>query len=168
MTQIADLFTTAGAVFSPCKRYRYRLWRTWDGSKPPLVMVMLNPSIADDAQNDPTVERCQRRAIAMGYGGLQVTNIFSLVSTDPAALYTTEDPVGPDNNAAILDAIKDAGMVLCAWGNHGAHVGRAREVVDMLRSAGATPHSLGQNTDGSPKHPLYVAYATLSKPFFLD
>ncbi|MBZ0093928.1 MAG: DUF1643 domain-containing protein [Burkholderiales bacterium] len=101
-------------------------------------------------------------------GGLQVTNIFSLVSTDPAALYTTEDPVGPDNNAAILDAIKDAGMVLCAWGNHGAHVGRAREVVDMLRSAGATPHSLGQNTDGSPKHPLYVAYATLPKPFFLD
>ena len=62
MTGINDLFTTSGAVFSDCQRYRYRLWRTWDSSKKPLVMVMLNPSIADAEQNDPTVERCQRRA----------------------------------------------------------------------------------------------------------
>ena len=56
MTGINDLFTTSGAVFSDCQRYRYRLWRTWDSSKKPLVMVMLNPSIADADQNDPTFE----------------------------------------------------------------------------------------------------------------
>lgn len=167
MSGINDLFTNSGAVFSECKRYRYRLWRTWDPSKRPLVMVMLNPSIADENQNDPTVERCQRRALAMGHGGLQVVNIFALVSTDPAGLYETEDPVGPENNAAILDAVKDAGMVICAWGTHGAHVGRAREVVALLRDAGITPHCLGQNADGSPKHPLYLGYSLSPMPYDL-
>ena len=162
---LADLFMQTGAEFSPCKTYRYRLWRTWDETRPSLVMLMLNPSIADENQNDPTVERCQRRAMAMQYGSLQVTNIFALVSTDPAGLYSCEDPVGPGNNAAILDAVKDAGMVICAWGTHGKHQARAKEVVDMLRNAGVTPHCLGQNDDGSPKHPLYVAYSKTPQPF---
>jgi len=160
MGGLNDLFSNSGAIFSGCKRYRYRLWRIWDKQKLPLVMVMLNPSIANAEQNDPTVERCQRRVMAMGYGGLHVTNIFALVSTDPAALYEIDDPVGPENDAAILDAVKDAGMVLCAWGTHGTHVERACHVVAILREAGVTPYCLGQNADGSPKHPLYVSYAT--------
>lgn len=165
---LADMFMATGAVFSPDKTHRYRLWRTWDESKPPLVMVMLNPSIADEGQNDPTVERCQRRAMAMGFGGLQVVNIFALVSTDPAGLYSHPDPVGPDNNAAILEAVKGAGMVLCAWGTHGQHIGRAMEVVSLLRRVGVTPYCLGQNADESPKHPLYVAYSIEPTPYNLN
>ncbi len=130
-------------------------------------MVMLNPSIADENQNDPTVERCQRRAMAMGFGGLQVTNIFALVSTDPAGLYTHPDPVGPDNDAAILGAVKNAGMVLCAWGTHGQHIGRALHVMTILRNAGVTPYCLGENADGSPKHPLYRAYWQAPQPYNL-
>lgn len=156
---LSDLFMQTGAVFSPCKTYRYRLWRTWDATKKTIVFLMLNPSIADENQNDPTVERCQRRAMSMGFGGLQVVNIFGLVSTDPQGLYTCDDPVGPENNEAILEAVKDAGMVVCAWGTHGEHVNRAREVVELLKSAGVSPQCLGQNADGSPKHPLYVSYA---------
>lgn len=90
-----SLFEQSGAAFSPCRRYRYRLWRTW-GDAAPAVFVMLNPSTADEIENDPTVERCERRARAMGFGGLRVANIFSLRSTDPTALYTSDDPVGPE------------------------------------------------------------------------
>ncbi len=164
---LSDLFMQTGAVFSPCKTYRYRLWRTWDASKKPIVFLMLNPSIADENQNDPTVERCQRRAMAMGYGGIQVVNIFALVSTDPMGLYSCDDPVGPENNTAILEAVKDAGMVVCAWGTHGKHQARAKEVVDLLLSAGVTPHCLGRNSDGSGKHPLYVSYAVVPMPYTL-
>lgn len=103
----------------------------------------------------------------MGYGGLQVVNIFSLVSTDPAALYSTPDPIGPENDAAILDAVKGAGMVLCAWGTHGDHEGRAKAVVDLLRDAGVTPYCLGQNADGSPKHPLYLRNSAIPLPYSL-
>ena len=165
---IADLFTRTGAVFSPDHTYRYRLWRIWDDELPPLVMVMLNPSIADAQRNDPTVERCQRRARNMGYGRLEVTNLFALVSTDPAGLYACPDPVGPDNDAAILDAVGAEGaLVLCAWGTHGAHQSRAKAVVDLLRDAAITPYCLGLNQDGSPKHPLYLSNSSTPIPYVL-
>ncbi|MBS4020097.1 MAG: DUF1643 domain-containing protein [Dechloromonas sp.] len=163
-----DLFCKSGAQFSACNRYRYRLWRIWDESRKPLVMVMLNPSMANADQNDPTVERCQRRALKMGFGGLRVVNIFALVSTDPAALYQVDDPVGPDNDAAILEAVRDAGMVICAWGTHGAHVDRAREVVALLRQAGVSPYCLAINGDKSPKHPLYIALKSTPVAYELD
>lgn len=147
-----------GATFSPCEQYRYRLWRIWDDSVPPAVFVMLNPSTADEVANDPTVERCERRARAMGYGGLRVANIFALRSTDPKALYEHDAPVGADNNKAIIESAVDAGIVVCAWGKHGLHIGRGRTVLEMLRKAGVTPHYLKLNKDGTPAHPLYIGY----------
>lgn len=152
-----SLFEQSGADFSPCKKYRYRLWRTWD-DQPPAVFVMLNPSTADEVENDPTVERCERRARAMGFGGLRVANIFALRSTDPSALYQHADPIGPGNDAAILESVTGAGLVICAWGGHGILNGRGAAVLSMLRRAGITPHYLKLNNDGTPKHPLYVGY----------
>ncbi len=149
----------SGATFSPCRRYRYTLWRTWDPGKATCMFLMLNPSTADAIDNDPTVERCQRRAQALGYGGLVVCNVFAYRSTDPNALYAVADPVGPDNNAAILEQARGAGLVICGWGTHGALHGRGDAVLRMLRDAGVAPHALQVNADGSPKHPLYVSYA---------
>lgn len=157
-----DLFERSGALFSPCRQYRYRLWREW-GDKPPAVFIMLNPSTADEVENDPTVERCERRARVMGYGGLRVANIFALRSTDPQALYEAEDPVGTDNDAGILESVKGAGIVVCAWGGHGNLNGRGELVRAMLRQAGVTPHYLVMNKDGTPKHPLYVGYDEMPK-----
>jgi hypothetical protein len=162
MSMFADL---SGARFSPCRRYRYLLWRQWDETAPPATFVMLNPSTADEVDNDPTVERCQRRALQMGYGGLRVANIFALRSTDPAALYTDADPVGPDNDQAILEAAQGAGIVICAWGTHGNLLQRGAAVTDLLTRAGARPHYLQRNQDGTPKHPLYVAYSIEPQPF---
>lgn len=154
-----------GAVFSGDGRYRYRLWRIWDPSVPPAVFVMLNPSIANDYQNDPTVERCQRHAMAMGCGGIRVANIFALVSTDPKGLYNEADPVGPENDAAILQSITDAGVVICAWGAHGNYRNRGHDVLALIRHAGVVPHFLKLNADGTPKHPLYVSYSDAPQPW---
>jgi hypothetical protein len=122
-------------------------------------MVMLNPSTADERSNDPTVERCQRRALALGCGGLIVTNIFAYRSTDPAALYKLADPVGPDNNSNILQAASTPNaLVICAWGRHGALKQRGAEVEQYLRGASVPLHVLALNDDGSPSHPLYLPY----------
>lgn len=163
-----DLLGSFGAIFSPCGRYRYALHRLWDDSKPLLMFLMLNPSTANETENDPTVERCQRRAIDMGYGGLLVGNAFALRSTDPAALYDAEDPVGPGNDEAIMFAarmaVESKGMVICGWGTHASYRGRGAQVLRMLLDAGIQPHALRVNKDGSPGHPLYIGYGVGPKP----
>lgn len=154
----------SGALFSPCRKYRYRLWRTW-GESAPAVFVMLNPSTADETDNDPTVERCERRARAMGFGGLRVANIFALRSTAPAALYAIDDPIGKDNDAAIIESVSGSGLVVCAWGTHGNLLGRGEKVLEMIRGSGIVPHYLKLNNDGTPKHPLYVGYDVEPQPW---
>jgi hypothetical protein len=149
----------AGAVFSDCERYRYRLWRTWDLSKPKACFVMLNPSVADEKQLDPTVTRCKKRAEALGYGGFEVANIFALRSTDPKALYQVSDPHGPDNADAIIEAVKGCAIAICGWGTHGNFRNTGPNTKNCLN--GFHPgklHYLKLNSDGSPSHPLYLKY----------
>jgi hypothetical protein len=154
-----SLFTElSGARFSSCMKYRFELWRQWDEGKPYALFVMLNPSTADEVENDPTVERCQRRALSMGYGGVRVANIFAFRSTDPQGLYVEDDPVGVGNDEAIVSLATEAGVVICAWGTHGNYLDRGKRVLALLRGAGVQPFCLKLNADGTPKHPLYVGY----------
>lgn len=163
-TERGSLFTDdrTGALFSPCRTYRYRLWRAWDQEKPRLVFVMLNPSTADETIPDPTITRCMTRAKRMGYGGLEVVNIFALRSTDPDALYMHRDPVGPENDthikAACATAMESDGKVILGWGTHGALYTRGREVRSMLNDEQINTYALALTKEGYPKHPLYVGY----------
>ena len=125
------------AVYSDCERYRYVLTRVWDAGLPRALFVMLNPSTATEVQNDPTVERCERRARALGFGAFRVTNIFAFRATDPREMRAQPDPVGPQNDAAILESLSWAAgaqdRIICAWGTHGAHLGRGAAVADGAR-----------------------------------
>lgn len=149
----------AGAVFSDCEKYRYRLWRIWDKNKPKACFVMLNPSVADENQLDPTVTRCKKRAETLGYGGMEIVNIFALRSTDPKALYGDVDPVGLHNFQAIAAAVKESAIAICGWGSHGKYMNVGPFIRDRLQQFyPAKFHCLKINADGSPTHPLYLAY----------
>lgn len=152
------------ASFSTDRRYRWTLDRIWQPAAPLVCYVLLNPSTADEIKNDPTVSRCQTRAINAGYGGLLVVNIFAWRSTDTAELYLVADPVGEFNDAAILNAARVAKLVVCGWGKHGALQDRGKKVLELIRQAGKVPHALRINSDGSPEHPLYLSYKLQPKP----
>ena len=147
------------ALFSDDFLYRYVLAVTWDNRKPYCCFIMLNPSIADHEISDPTVTRCVVRAKEWGYGGLVVLNIFALRSTNPKALYTCSDPIGPENDAAITRMAKHAGMVMLGYGVHGKLFNRGTQVLQLLRESGVQPMVLKLNKDGkTPAHPLYLSY----------
>ena len=146
------------AVYSDCESYRYSLTRVWDPEGRKALFVMLNPSTATEVQNDPTVERCERRARALGFGAFQVTNIFAWRDTDPRKMRAAADPVGPENDAAILDGVHWADQVIAAWGTHGAHLDRGSAVEHLLRGTEQPLFHLGLTKGGHPKHPLYIAY----------
>lgn len=160
-----SLFESRNTIFSPCRQYRYRLSQIWDESKPILCFLMLNPSTADEVKNDPTVERCERRARTTGYGGVEIINIFAYRATDPNEMKAQIDPVGEDNDKHILEAALKAGQVICAWGKHGQHMNRGQQVLDLLLTAGVQPYCLKINGDGYPAHPLYIGYDVEPKPY---
>ena len=147
------------AVYSDCERYRYLLTREWDKAGRKALFVMLNPSTATEVQNDPTVERCERRARTLGFGAFRVTNIFAWRDTDPRALRRAKEPVGSENDDAILQSTAWADQIICAWGAHGEHLDRGAKVADLLRETKRPLYHLGLTKSGHPKHPLYIAYA---------
>ena len=141
----------SAAVYSDCEAYRYALTREWAPGRR-LLVVMLNPSTATERANDPTVERCERRARTLGFGAFRVVNLFAFRATDPRELLAATDPVGPRNDAFLHSYLPDG---VAAWGAHKMASTRARGVVRaFVRSSPLW--CLGVTKDGHPRHPLYV------------
>jgi len=147
------------AQYSDCERYRYALTRVWDPAGRKALFIMLNPSTATEFQNDPTVERCERRARALGFGAFRVTNIFAWRDTDPRKMRAAADPVGPENDETISQSCLWADQIIAAWGTHGEHLNRGPKVTSLLRATGLPVSHLGLTQAGHPKHPLYIAYS---------
>lgn len=152
------------AVFSRCRRYRYVLQRTWDANLPTVLFVALNPSTADEIQDDPTVRRCIGFARSWGFGRLVLANLFALRSTDPAALAVAQDPIGPRNNTWLRRLSSDAELTIAAWGVHGALRRRDQRVLAILRDV----HTLGRTKAGHPRHPLYLPGSVRPVPLRCD
>lgn len=151
-------YTKSDARFSDCRTWRYTLERWWS----PFALgryvnfIMLNPSTADEVDSDPTVRRCLKFANDWGYDGCIVTNLFAYRATDPMALRDIQDPVGPSNNEAILNAAQGAARVVCAWGVHGAFLLRGRIVYDLLTARKIELSCIAKTKQGHPMHPLYL------------
>ena len=148
--------SAAGARFSTCRRWRYLLWRRWDPSRPVANFLMLNPSTADEFRLDPSCTRARRYAERWGFGALIVTNLFAWRATDPRDMKAAREPVGRANDHAIVRAAREAAIVVCAWGNHGAHLERSARVLAFLRAAGVPLHALRVTGAAEPAHPLYL------------
>lgn len=175
---MAISYIDKGAIFSADLRYRYLLWREWrgthdcknwrwlgakDGNGEELgepracVFVMLNPSTADGDVDDATIRKCVAYARLWRYERLEVVNLFAYRATEPRtllALNHNDDPVGPCNQEYFDRIIDRAGIVICAWGAHGDHIGQDETALGWL--GGKRCYALGLTKGGHPRHPLYL------------
>ncbi|MFM2354397.1 MAG: hypothetical protein RLZZ528_133 [Pseudomonadota bacterium] len=156
--------TRSRASYSDCGAYRYRLTRTW-GQGGTLTVLMLNPSTATEAANDPTIARIEARARAAGFAGFTVLNLFALRATRPDDLFRAADPVGPLNDRLIAALARPGRAVLLAWGGDRRAAARALAVWTRLGRAGCRCDCLGQTRTGAPRHPLYLPAATAIRAF---
>ncbi len=144
------------ADISECGRYRYNLKRWWDEGLGTVAFVGLNPSTADDAEDDPTIRRCIGFAQDWGFGGLVMLNLFAWRATNPREMIAACHSIGMPNNDVILREAKRCSQVICCWGVNGSYKNRAYCVVKMLADHGVDLHCLGMTRSGQPKHPLYL------------
>jgi hypothetical protein len=164
--------TGGEACFSDDAIYRYRLVRPFYVPKMDLfepkpardgrrcLFVMLNPSTADAFFEDPTIRRCMSFARSWGFDILEVVNLFALRSTDPHTLYEHADPIGPDNDGQIAEAIARSDLVIAAWGAHGKIRERNKHVLAAIcKTHDVHALKVSQKTK-APYHPLYLAADT--------
>lgn len=161
-----------GALLSECRRYRYHLWRpAGDGDKR-CVFVGINPSTADEVDDDPTIRKCVGFARRWGFGAIDMVNLFAWRSTDQNGLLKAPDPIGPKNDETLADVFGRADRIVWAWGN-GKSAGVRRLIGDRMRRGhlyvfaikkSCQVGNLGLTGEGAPKHPLMLGYKTKFVP----
>ena len=145
-------FIYKNATFSSCRKYRYSLSRIWDKKKKYVLFIGLNPSTADEEEDDPTIRRCVNYAKEWGYGGFMIVNLFAYRTTLPSNLKKVKYPVGSENDKYIMTLSKKADITVAAWGNNGNLYSRDNQVLSLLPNL----MSLKVNKSGQPAHPLYL------------
>jgi len=116
------------------------------------MIVGLNPSTADETEDDPTLIRCINFAKSWGFGGVCMANLFAFRATDPSDMMAANEPVGSENDTWLNKLPKDAGIVVAAWGNNGGYLDRSTQVKNILPEL----HYIKMNKSGEPAHPLYL------------
>jgi hypothetical protein len=142
------------AIFSPDRVYRYALYREWampeDCREGYAMFIGLNPSTADETNDDPTIRRCRGFAKAWGFRQMWMLNLFAFRATQPKDMMSALDPIGPENDAWLIRYASE-GFVVAAWGRNGEFMQRDKRVMALLKER---IHQIGEAE--YPRHPLYL------------
>ncbi len=154
------------AIISDCGKYRYMLRRDLLTIRDadPAVFVMLNPSIADATEDDPTIRRCMGFATSWGCDELIVVNLYALRATNPKELWKAHDPFGPENHTMLRDTLRRYKKAVCAWGAN-AKPEAVKQFQERAEFEGASLYCLGVTKAGAPRHPLYLKRDTPLQPW---
>jgi hypothetical protein len=146
------------ATFSEDKTRRFVLFRQWDKSKPIATIIGLNPSTADDTEDDPTIGFVYRVLSNNGYGGFFMTNLFTMITPHPKELIRDEDI----NHAMEIwkASMYFSSTMIFAWGRFDSY-GRNETAKRIYRDA----MCFGKLKNGEPRHPMYLKSNTILTKF---
>ncbi len=166
--------------FSKCGAYRWWLRRELNNNKNSILFIGLNPSKANQIDDDPTLKRIIRFSESWGYGNILVINLFAIISSSPSVLKSSIDPIGIDNDEEIRLRLSEWEQnpfwdLWLGWGSKGFWMQRDLFVLDLIKSIyknrlnkfsnAKGPLALGLTRNGRPLHPLYVRRNAKLKPF---
>lgn len=130
----------------------------------PLVVIGVNPSEAGADGDDNTSAKCITFARRENANGLVMGNLDPRISKKPKFLHTINVPYGThDHHWDAIDAAlsENAVAIVAAWGKPPAgwdgYDDAVKRVKRIAEDVGVDLMCFGQNGDGSPKHPLYLA-----------
>jgi hypothetical protein len=151
----------SGAILDEQRKHRFLLWRFWS-DKPRMLFVGLNPSTANEVEDDPTVRRLCGFARDWGYGGLYVCNVFSQVTPNPEQLI---DHHHPADWYSLQMAMELTALAVCGWGDGIGKIPYGLSRANTVRSTLKNPMCFGLTAKGNPKHPLYLPKSAKLEPF---
>jgi hypothetical protein len=122
------------ATLSPDETHRYTLTRILedDLNDRTLTFILLNPSTADDTEDDPATKKCIEIAREHNFRRVEVVNLFSVIESDSQDLRDIDEPLRPENDEHILAACEQADKIICGWGDEGEYMNRSSEVYNKI------------------------------------
>lgn len=126
------------AIFNDERTHRYLWKRVWDKEKPLATVIMLNPCHSDNIITDTTTSLVVNNVAKLkDYGGVEIVNLFSMLTTKLDFRKNTIDELNDsENNSYIKRAAEESKAVILAWGrsadSNQSIADRATEVINVL------------------------------------
>ena len=95
MQNITTTLTTE-AIFSDDMQKRYLLRKSWDTEKPKICVIMLAPSEASGIELDTTTQLVLNNAARLGYGHVDIVNLFATLNDFALKQAEAEDSINTD------------------------------------------------------------------------
>jgi hypothetical protein len=157
-------------IFSDDRLYRYTLTIRWADIGPMVQFIGLNPSTADEQNDDPTIRRCKAFAKSFGCSAMVMTNLFAWRDTDPQGLKRTPNPIAEPGPYGAFENKNDyylfvtgglCSIKIACWGTKGSWFYRAAKVKQFMDGL----QCLRRTKAGHPEHPLYLPSDCVPFPF---
>lgn len=148
-----------GSHFSDDGKYRYQLWRIWEGNRKVAMCIGLNPSTAGSKKqdgtekDDATITRLISSLKGLGYGGFYMVNLYAYITPHPEKLFSVPNALG-DNDIWIANTSLITQEQIFCWGAFKSIEYRAKRMMQLFPDA----MCFGKNADGSPWHPRALMY----------
>lgn len=159
---ITETTLTTHALFNDENSKRYLLSKTWDSGKPRLAVIMLASSEAAGIKLDVSTMRVLGNASRLGFGSVDVLNLFATINDFSLKHAETEDA---ENLDTIIKSAEKADTIVYAAGVGKAKCNafklRQEQVLEALQPFESKLYCL-TNEDGKARlqHPLSPAVRT--------
>jgi hypothetical protein len=127
------------AIFSECERHRYVLRKVFisdkkELNKGKLIILLLNPSFADELLVDKANRIASNIAIKKEFNELVILNLFSIITSDSdCALEKLSKDKLSENDYFIKKELESAAQVIIAWGTKNKYTRRKKRVKDIIK-----------------------------------
>lgn len=125
------------AIFNEERTHRYLLSKVWDKNKPIACVIMLNPAMADNIIMDTTTALVVNNIARLEeFGGVEIVNLYSKLSTKLRFKETDEELNDKENDSYILKSVEASTKTIIAWGKASSSnpriEERAMQVLNLL------------------------------------
>lgn len=104
------------AIYSKDRCSRYLLTKQWDDKLPRVTVIMLIPGSSGVVQQDVTTACIINCTSALGFGSVEIANIFSKLGEEISTDMQIERMTDENNDKVILESVTTSTTTVIAWG----------------------------------------------------
>lgn len=143
--------------FSDDKNHRYLLRKEWDNKKKRAMVIMVNPSSANDISMDFTTLYTINNLQKLDYGSVDIVNIYPKVTNKLKLTEINSDELST-NDQLISEIAEKVDSIIIAWGKRGSNSKkieeRQKKILDNLSAYKDKVYIISDTNGNVGFHPL--------------